>query len=280
MYRNRMLPVRRNYSEQRDPYADAWATPGADYYLNLPQFLQAYYAQTANIDWNLGRIMKALEDSGASKDTILVFTSDHGEMFGSHGRRAKYIFYEEAARVPFLIRWPGRIPAGKSSDACFHSPDIMPTLLDMMGLPVPRAVEGACFHKVALGKSGRVPEAAYLQGMGTTAAWRDGTEWRAMRDQRYTYAVYKKDGKELLFDNRADPYQMKNLAEERSQGKAVAHYRDKLNKWRKEHNDVFEPCTWYESRWTRDRNIVDTARGVTQDLEKLKEITRKYQSGA
>lgn len=272
------MPVRPNYSERRDPYADDWATPPADYFGNLPRFMQAYYAQTANIDWNLGRLMSALDEAGVAGDTILVFTSDHGEMFGSHGRRAKYIFYEEAARVPFLLRWPGKTPAGKSSDACFHSPDIMPTLLDMMRLPVPRAVEGASFGGVALGKSVRVPDAAFLQGMGTTAAWKDGNEWRALRDQRYTYAIYRLDGRELLFDNAKDPYQMRNLAGERSRAGTLSHYRDKLARWRKQHNDTFEACTWYESRWTKDRNIVNTATGVTQNLKALDELTRKYRS--
>ena len=269
MFRGKKLPVRPNYSEQRDPHADNWATPPAGYFQDLPQFMQAYYAQTANIDWNLGRMMKALDDAGAANDTIFVFTSDHGEMFGSHGRRAKYIFYEEAARVPFLIRWPGKTPVGKASDACFHSPDIMPTLLEMMNLPVPRAVEGASFSRIAQGKSGRVPDAAILQGMGTTAAWQDGSEWRALRDQRYTYAVYRSDRLELLFDNIADPFQMKNLAADRAHAGKLTHYREKLTKWRKQHNDGFEGCTWYENRWTRNRNIIDTATGVTQDLKAI-----------
>lgn len=276
LFRGKKLPTRPNFSEQRDPYADSWATPPGDYYARLPQFMQAYYAQTANIDWNLGRLLEALEHTGAAQDTIFVFTSDHGEMFGSHGRRAKYIFYEEAARVPFLMRWPGRTPAGRRSDVCFHSPDIMPTLLDTMGLPVPRAVEGESFRRIALGQSGRARDEAILQGMGTTAAWKDGAEWRALRDQRHTYAIYRRDGSELLFDNAKDPYQMRNLAGERSHGRALAHYRGRLNRWRREHNDAFEACTWYESQWTRDRNIVSTATGVTQNLDALRELTRRY----
>lgn len=276
MFRGKKLPVRPNYSEQRDPYADAWATPNAEYFSHLQQHMQGYYAQTANIDWNLGRLLTAMEETGVANDTIFVFTSDHGEMFGSHGRRAKYIFYEEAARVPFLIRWPGHTTAGKTSNACFHSPDIMPTLLDMMSLPVPRAVEGASFGNIALGKGGKTPDAAILQGMGTTAAWKDGTEWRALRDQRYTYAVYRVDGKELLFDNSTDPFQQKNLAGERTHAKTLAHFRERLQKWRKDHNDAFEACSWYQSRWTRDRNIVNTATGVAHDLDALEKLTRSY----
>src|SRR5215831_4468829 len=113
--------------------------------------------------------MKALDDHGMADNTILVLTSDHGEMFGAHGRRAKYIFYEEAARVPFLIRWPGHVPAKSTSDALLGTPDIMPTLLSMLNLPVPRAVEGTDLSGHALGKGGSTPDAAHMQGMGTTA---------------------------------------------------------------------------------------------------------------
>src|SRR5262249_52889725 len=155
--------------------------------------------QAANIDWNVGRIMDALDRMRLAGNTILVFTSDHGEMFGAHGRRAKYIFYEEAARVPFLIRWPGVIPAKLTSDVLLGTPDIMPTLLSLPTLLPPRPGEGADLSRHALGKGGSVPDAAHMQGMGTTAAWADGTEWRGLRDHEYTYAVYRRDGRELLF---------------------------------------------------------------------------------
>lgn len=269
MFRNVNLPLRRNFSDQSDPYADAWATLGPDYRNRVGQFQQAYYALSANVDRNLGRLMKGLEDAGAADDTILVFTSDHGEMFGAHGRQKKLIFYEEAARVPFLVRWPKRIKAGSVSDACLGSVDIMPTLLSMLGLRSPKTVEGTDLSGIALGTGKTEPDAAYMQGMGTTAAWKDGTEWRAMRDKQYTYGVYRRDGRELLFDRIADPYQLKNLAEERSQSAKVAHYRDKLLRWRKEHNDTFESCTWYRDHWTEDRNIVLTASSVKQDLKAL-----------
>ena len=205
LYRNVKLPRRPNYSETSDPYADNWAKLTPRYPQEVDSFQRSYYAQTANIDWNVGRIMQALEQQGLADNTILVFTSDHGEMFGAHGRRAKYIFYEEAARVPFLMRWPGHIPAKLVSDALLGTPDIMPTLLSMMNLPVPRAVEGADLSRHALGQGGAGPDAAHLQGMGTTAAWQDGTEWRALRDHEYTYGIYHRDGSELLFHNRRDP---------------------------------------------------------------------------
>lgn len=276
LFRNVKLPLRPNYSDQPDPYADAWATPPKNYGELVHQFQQGYYAQTANIDWNVGRITKGLADAGVANDTILVFSSDHGEMFGSHGRRAKYIFYEEAARVPFLMRWPGHIPARRVSDVLLGTPDIMPTLLTLLGLPVPKAVEGMDLSGHALGRGGAQPEAAHMQGMGTTAAWKDGTEWRGLRDHQFTYAIYHRDRRELLFDNRRDPYQLRNLAEDRSHTAKLTHYRGLSARWRKDQNDTFESCTWYQDHWTKDRNIIRTGKDVTQDLDALGKILTKY----
>ena len=273
-FRNVKIPLRPNYSAKPDPYADAWATPPADYGAQVGQYQQGYYAMTADIDRTLGRLLDAIREQGMENDTLLVFTSDHGEMFGSHGRRAKYIFYEEACRVPFLVRWPGHIRPG-ATDTLLSTPDIMPTVLGALGRPAPRAVEGADLSGNLLGKSSRGPEAIYMQGMGTTAAWQDGTEWRALRDARYTYAIYRRDRSELLFDNAADPYQMKSLGSERGSQAMLVHYRTQLQRWMKEHNDVFERCTWYRDHWTNDRNIIDTASGVKQDLAGLGRIVER-----
>ena len=276
LYRGVTLPRRPNYSERPDPYADNWAKLPADYPQLIDAYQRAYYAQTANLDWNVGRLTEALDRMGLAGNTILVFTSDHGEMFGAHGRRAKYIFYEEAVRVPFLIRWPGHIPAKLTSDALLGTPDIMPTLLSLLNLPVPSSVEGVDLSRHALGQGTSTPDAAHMQGMGTTAAWSDGTEWRGMRDHEYTYAVYRRDGRELLFHNRSDPFQMRDLAEEKSAAASLRHYRDRSQAWRKERNDTFEACTWYRDHWTRDRNIILTASGVEQDLAALEQIRAKW----
>jgi arylsulfatase A-like enzyme len=273
-FRNVKLPLRPNYSDKPDPYADDWATPPANYAAQVGQFQQGYYAMTADIDRALGRLLDAVREQGLEDNTLLVFTSDHGEMFGSHGRRAKYIFYEEACRVPFLVRWPGKIRPG-STDTLLSTPDIMPTLLGALGLPVPRAVEGTDVSGNLMGRTRRGPEAVFMQGMGTTAAWKDGTEWRALHDGRHTYAIYRRDRSELLFDNTADPYQMKNLAGERQHRAKLEHYRGQLQRWMKDHNDTFESCTWYRDHWTNDRNIVNTASGVKQDLVSLEQINQR-----
>ncbi len=158
--------------------------------------MRNYYAMTANLDGNIGRILQAVDQAGLADETLIVFTCDHGEMFGGHGRMKKNIFYEEAARIPFLMRWPGRIPAGLVSDACLNTPDIMPTLLGLAGLSsrIPESVEGMDLSHLAMGRSGPEPEAAFLMNTGACAAWQDGHEWRALRDQRFTYAVFRGGG--------------------------------------------------------------------------------------
>ena len=276
LYRDTKIPLAPNYTTQPDPYCDDLQKLPADYDRQVHEWLRVYYAQVANIDWNLGRLMKAVDDAGMAEDTIFIFTSDHGEMFGSHGRQAKLIFYEEAARVPFLMRWPAKIPAKTVSDALLGTPDIMPTLLSMLNLPIPSAVEGIDLSSHALGTGGKDHEAAHMQGMGATAAWVDGTEWRALRDHEYTYALYHRDRKELLFNNRKDPFQLTNLAEDRSNAAMLGHYRKLSEDWRKERKDEFHACSWYESRWTTDRNITNTATGVGQDLPSLDKLFAKW----
>ena len=250
-----------NYCEQDDPHADSWATLRPHERHQLLEWMRIYYAMTANLDWNLGRLLQAVDDLGLRDDTVIVFTSDHGELFGAHGRRAKNIFYEEAVRVPFLMRWPGHVPRGHQTDVCLNTPDIMPTLLGLLDLPMPNEVEGMDLSHCARGHDGPEPGAALMQCTGATAAWQDGHEWRALRDKQFTYAVYRADQKELLFDNQQDPCQMTNLARDPAYSGTVTRFRELLHARMDDINDTFEACTWYRDHWTSDRIIHSAARG-------------------
>lgn len=98
----------------------------------------------------------------------------------------------------------------------------------------------------------------------------------ALRDHEHTYAIYHRDGKELLLNHRNAPHQMNNLSGERSYETILRHCRTISENWRKEQNDDFEACNWYESRWTVDRNITNTAKGVRQDLNSLRQLTATW----
>ena len=263
-FRNVAFPLPETWREQPDPHMDRNTEP--DRWLSywkrqLPDFMRVYYAMTANLDWNVGRILDSLRELGLEDNTIVVFSSDHGEQFGAHGRVYKLTFYEESARVPLLIRWPGKIPAGRVSETCMASPDLMPTLLGLAGLRIPAQVEGMNLAAQALGQPGPEPEFAFLQGMGHTVAWADGFEWRALRDKQFTYALYRSDGQELLFDNVADPRQARDLAADAGHQAKLAELRGKLKRKMAELGDTFEACSWYRDHWTQDRIILRGARG-------------------
>jgi arylsulfatase A-like enzyme len=258
MFRSVPFPAPPNYSDELDPYGDAWSdiekSPGL-----IEEWMRVYYAMTSSLDWNVGRILHALDELGIAGETIVVFTSDHGEMFGAQGRMKKNIFYDEAARVPFVVRQPWRIPAGLVSDACLSTPDIMPTLLSLAGLPVPEGVEGMDLGHLALGREGPEPECAFLMNTGACATWENGHEWRALRTRRHTYAVFREPRKELLFDNTADPFQMKNLAGGAEHGLLLEELRGRLKEQMAALKDEFRPSTWYRDHWIEDRVIRCTA---------------------
>jgi arylsulfatase A-like enzyme len=134
-------------------------------------------------------------------------------------------------------------------------------LLSLAGLPIPEGVEGMDLIHCALGEPGPEPEAAFLQGMGATAIFEDGHEWRALRDKRFTYARYRDsdDGNELLFDNVADPDQLTNLVDDPSYAETLARCCIMLQQRMDELNDTFESCTWYRDHWTENRLILCTA---------------------
>jgi arylsulfatase A-like enzyme len=253
------FPLPPNYEPDNDPHADNYARLSDDERARLSDWMRVYYAMTANLDWNVGRLLAAVDRLGLRDNTVFVFTSDHGELFGAHGRRAKNIFYDEAVRLPFLIRWPGEIPIGSATEVCLNSPDLAPTLLSLLGLAIPDEMEGMDLSACLRGQPCQEPEAALLQGMGCTAEWIDGHEWRGLRSKQFTYAVYRVDGQELLFDNLADPYQQCNLVNDPAFTGTLYDFRSMLQSRLAALNDTFEACTWYRDHWTEDRLILRTA---------------------
>lgn len=243
----------------------------------LPEMMRSYYAMTAALDAEVGRVMRTLKDTGLEDDTIVIFVSDHGEMFGAQGRVFKMIFYEESVRVPFIIRWPKHIPANSVSDACMGTQDIMPTILGLCKKQIPKAVEGMDLSKISLGKKGPEPEFALMQGMGHTFLWKDGFEWRAIRDRRYTYARYLRDDRELLFDNVKDPIQANDLVENPAHHDRLLAMRTQLNNKLAAIKDSFRECSWYRDNWTDDRVVLRGAHGVfKRELGPTIEIDTTY----
>ena len=110
----------------------------------IREYLRCYYGQVSMVDWYTGQILAKLDELGLAERTLVVFTSDHGDMQGGHGIVCKSVpaMYEEITRVPLMFRLPGRIPAGGTPDVHALSVDMMPTLLDYVGVPAPEGIAG------------------------------------------------------------------------------------------------------------------------------------------
>lgn len=253
LFKDRVFPIPDNYSDKNDSCADGWAKMSKSERKNLNEWKRVYYAMVANLDYNFGRLTKFLHDESIFENTIFVFTSDHGEMFGAHGRRAENIFYDEAVRVPFLLKCGAAV---EKNETVVNTVDIMPTLLSLMRLPVPDGVDGKDKSKYIMTEEKEDDNAgALLIGTGAAAMWRNGCEWRGWRTRRYTYAVYKKDLKEFLFDNKEDPYQTINLAENAAYSKVHQRMEGDMYAKMKEIGDGFENNSYYKKNWLKRRVI-------------------------
>lgn len=179
----------------------------------------AYVRLTEMVDKQIGRVLAALRQSGLEDNTIVVVTSDHGDMDSSHRLEHKSMTYEEAARIPLLIQYPPLTGRGyvDREHLVSNGLDLLPTLCDLAGVKAPAGLPGRSLRPLLGGKS--------------RSEWREylmiETEFgRAIVDERYKYTLYDAAGlEETLFDMQKDPGEMKNLA-------GLAGYRKVIEKMR------------------------------------------------
>lgn len=131
-----------------------------------------YYAAVSAIDAQVGRLMATLDALGLAKDTLVIFTSDHGQQMGSHGLLYKNVPYEESMRIPFVLRWPGRLDAAAAERVGISSVDIAPTLLGLLGFGggVPDRMHGQDVSPVLLARGGGIPEEVSAGRPGTPSS--------------------------------------------------------------------------------------------------------------
>lgn len=178
------------------------------------EHVRDHFAMVTGVDEQIGRVLEALKEQGLDKNTIVVVSSDHGEMMGSHGLMSKNVWFEESVNVPFIVRWPERIKAGQKSDLLLGTPDIMPTLLNMMGATdkMPSDLDGQDLSAQLLTGKGENPDYAlyyYIE------EGKPESGHRGIRTNENTYVVTIDDSgqiREFLYNNVDDPFQMTNLA--------------------------------------------------------------------
>jgi arylsulfatase A-like enzyme len=187
--------------------------------MTLQEQMSQYYAHISAIDREIGRLISALEEMDGLADTLIVYSSDHGDMLGSHGKLRKGAFYRESAQVPLVLSWPGRIESGQESEMLVGLIDISPTLLGLCGLPVPDSARGEDLAAGILAK--QATGARFVLHFSTDQKdpeFRAGS--RGLRTPRHLYFT---DGKEdRLFDTSVDPFELRDLAPEATHGSLKA----------------------------------------------------------
>lgn len=176
-----------------------------------------YFASVNGVDEQIGRVIQQLKEMGLYENTIIVFSSDHGEMLGSQGLMHKNVWFREAYEIPFIVHYPKKIKP-KTDDLLISVPDYMPTMLGLIGLgdKVPAAVEGVDYSNVFFNEEVARPDKQLYFGSEPSNP-SSGT--RGFRNEDYTFAVVKNDNGDkfyYLYNDKKDPYQMKNLWGENS----------------------------------------------------------------
>ncbi|MCX5661186.1 MAG: sulfatase [Planctomycetota bacterium] len=219
---------------------------------SFPQTIADYCGLITSLDDQLGRLMAKLEETGQLDDTIVVFTSDHGDMMWSQGLLYKCVPYEESVNVPLLVRWPKGLPRGRTCDTLVGTVDLLPTLAGMLGWEIPSGagaggagVEGLDLSTALRGEPGTTDPASAFLAFYTPYVFREDMptpEWRGLRTARHTYAATVDRRAWMLFDNVADPYQMRNLANDPAAASVRRSLAAELERWLTRLGDPFLPA--------------------------------------
>jgi choline-sulfatase len=179
---------------------------------NYRHYVAAYRHYTRRVDSEIGRLMAALDSTPAGRNTLVVVMADHGDSQASHGLVTKQVhFYEETTRVPFIFSGPGIRPGARPAALPLVSLlDLMPTLCECAGLPIPEGTEGISL--VPALKEGIIPEREYVVGEWLTEFGCEYSPGRMIRSARFKYTRYREGDSEELYDLAKDPGERRNLA--------------------------------------------------------------------
>lgn len=220
-----------NFSTRAVRYENEWSRRfvsdlGEQGELATREFLRVYYACVRFLDDQIGRVLAALSATGQDRNTIVVFTSDHGDMAGGHGMvwKSNSSFYDEVVRVPLIVRYPRQVKPSRTGIPT-DSTDLMPTLLDFVQGRIPEGSQGKSLRPYLVGE--KDPDDfdgyAYCERIrpnpGTVRKVMPGTPGHFMvRGNGWKYCIYA-EGEEFLYNLQDDPLEMRDLA-------SIPEYRD------------------------------------------------------
>jgi len=194
-----------------------------------------YCRLTEKVDAEIAVVLRALREAALEENTLVVFSSDHGDMDASHRLEHKSVLYGESERVPFIVSWKGVTRPGLVDRRHLVSTglDLIPTLCDFAGIPAPKELAGLSVRPLAEGR--------------TPTSWRDalvveGRHCRALHTDRFKYTVYDiGERREMLVDLKNDPGEMKNLADDPACRDTLLDCRKRLRQWYVDHGETLAP---------------------------------------
>ncbi|MFC1735429.1 sulfatase [Candidatus Hydrogenedentota bacterium] len=220
----------------------------------MKERIASYYAQISEVDHHVGRVISRLKELGLYDNTILVFTSDHGDMLGEQQIMDKGpMLYDGVIRVPMIFHYPAKLPQGKVLAPLVASIDIMPTLLELAGVPVPRRIQGQSLAALMNGVATQTKEAIFSEyGQGLTG---DKGKMKMVRTEEWKFIYICNDVNEL-YDLVNDPGELKNLAGRPEYVEVELEMMRKLMDWINEtephripmEKSVLQPISWTKGR--------------------------------
>ena len=204
-------------------------------------YLREYYRLTERVDAAAGQVLQTLRDEGLERDTIVLYTSDHGEGMAAHRWVVKLSLYEDPVSIPLTLSWPGVIEAGRvDTEHLVSGVDVLPTLCDYAEAPIPAAVSGHSLRDVIEnpGASGR----EYVVSQLHPDTEDPDLAARMVRTSSHKYIAFSEGSpRELLFDMENDPGETRNMAGHPSWAEQLARHRRLLAEWIAETDDRFAP---------------------------------------
>lgn len=213
-----------------------------------------YYGIITQMDAAIGRVLDALDEMGLAENTIVIYTSDHGDMCGGHGMVDKhYVMYDDIVRVPLVVRWPGVVPEGVQSDKfVYNALDLPPTLLSALGMEVPEFFQGRSMLPILKGED--------------VSGWREevvstynGQQFglytqRMIRNCRWKY-VWNTTDVDELYDLESDPNELRNLIHEPEHMQVISGLRKKLYEVLERDGDELARSPWMKNQLLSNSKI-------------------------
>lgn len=208
---------------------------------SLEELVKDHYAGVEDNDRNMGAVWHELERQKLSDNTAILLSSDHGFFLGEHHLYDKRLMYEPSIRVPMMVRYPGQVKPGSTSEEMVLNLDMAPTLLEIAGLPVPGDMQGKSILALAEGRADPSWRKDWLYEYYEYPGFENVRPCRGVRTERYKLIEFFLSPEEFeLYDLHTDPNEMNNLYGKPEYAELTAHLKQRLAALRAETNDTFQ----------------------------------------